>query len=359
MGAIPQGGSGEGSEVAGTLEEIARLSGVSRSTVSRVINNNARVSPTTRERVLEIIRREGYRPNLTARQLASGRANVLGVVIPLGSPDVLSDPYFSKLLHGIAVEADSHDQHVMLSLAEPSFRHRIDEVAGQGIIDGVIVSAAQEGDPFLVRLIEAGIAFISVGRVDDERVSYVDIDNVGSARQATGHLLRLGRRRVATIAGPLYATASIDRLRGYREALDQYGLQFDNDLVVAGDFTEAGGRAGMRRLLEHRPDGVFVASDRMAAGALNELRASGLQIPDDVALVGFDDIPLSREMEPSLTTVRQQIETLGAAAVNLLLDLIHDPTASASRVILPSELVVRASCGAHLNQERKAIDATT
>ncbi len=353
------GGSGEGSEVAGTLEEIARLSGVSRSTVSRVINNNARVSAATRERVLEVIAREGYRPNLTARQLASGRANVLGAVIPLATPEVLSDPYFSKLLHGIAVEADSRDQHVMLSLAEPTFRHRIDEVASQGIIDGVIFSAGQEGDPFLNRLLDSGIKFVSVGRIDHPQISYVDIDNVGSARQATAHLLRLGRQRVATIAGPLYATAAIDRLRGYREALEQYDVPFDNDLMIAGDFTEAGGRTGMRRLLEHHPDAVFVASDRMAAGALNELRASGLRIPDDVALVGFDDIPLAREMEPALTTVRQQIEMLGAAAVDLLLDLIHDPTASGRRIILPSELVVRASCGAHLNQERKAIDATT
>jgi LacI family transcriptional regulator len=345
--------------VAGTLEEIARLSGVSRSTVSRVINDDARVSPATRARVLAVVEREGYRPNLTARRLASGRANVLGVVIPLASPEVLSDPYFSKLLHGIAVEADARDQHVMLSLAEPSFRHRIDEVASQGIIDGVIFSAAQAGDPFMGRLVGSGTRFVGVGRIDDPNVSYVDIDNVASARQATAHLLRLGRRRVATVTGPLYATAAIDRLSGYREALEHYGIDFDPDLVVQGDFTEAGGRAGMQRLLEHRPDAVFAASDRMAAGVLNELRSSGVRIPEDTALVGFDDIPLALQMEPPLTTVRQQIESLGAAAVNLLLDLIDDPSATGRRVILPSELVVRVSCGAHLNQERKAIDATT
>ncbi len=334
--------------MAHTLEEIARLSGVSRSTVSRVINGDVRVAAATRERVAAIVEREGYRPNRTAQSLASGRSNVLGVVIPMAADGVLADPYFSRLLHGIAREADGRDQFVMLSLAEAGFIHRIDEVARRGMVDGVVFSGSHASDPFADRLVESGTVFVNVGRSDNPQVSYVDNDNVSSARQATAHLLRLGRRRVATITGPLFATVSQDRLTGYREALEQFGVRYDEELVFESDFTEAGGRGGMRRLLEHRPDAVFAASDRMAAGALNELRAALVAVPDDVALVGFDDIPLAQQMEPPLTTVRQNAEQLGAAAVALLLDLIDNPSESGRRIILPSELVVRSSCGAGL-----------
>ena len=344
--------------MASTLERVAKLSGVSRSTVSRVINDDPKVSPATRKRVLAVIRKEGYRPNLTARSLASGRSSVLAVVIPLEVDNVLADPYFSPLLHGIATEADARDRFVMLSLSEPGFKHRIDEVARQGIVDGVILSASRVDDPLMIRMLEAGTCFVSVGRSLHDDVSFVDVDNVGSARQATLHLLRLGRRRVATIAGPSYAVAAIDRLQGYREALEASGIEVDEDLIAEGDFSEASGREAMRRLLEHRPDAVFVASDRMAAGAYRALRSSGMRIPEDVAVVGFDDIASAQDMEPPLTTVRQRPEQMGVAAVRLLLDLIDDPTATALRVVLPIELVVRSSCGAHLNHERKKESAT-
>ncbi len=345
--------------MANTLEEIALLSGVSRSTVSRVVNGSPGVNPDTRAHVLDVIRQEGYRPNLSARSLASGRTNVLGVVIPIGAETLVEDPYFAALLNGIARAADLHSRFVMLSLAQSDFLHRIDEVARQGIVDGVIISATQADDPFVTQLLESGATFVSVGRHDDERVSYVDIDNVASARQATAHLLRLGRRRVATISGPSYATPAIDRLQGYRDALENRGLSFEQALVQEADFTEAGGRAAMRELLPHRPDAVFAMSDRMAVGALNELQSAGLRVPEDVAVVGFDDIPRARTTQPPLTTVRQDPRRIGATAVDLLLDLIDDPGAFGRRVVLPVEMVIRASCGAHLSQERKTIDATT
>jgi LacI family transcriptional regulator len=337
--------------VASTLEEIAELSGVSRSTVSRVINNDPKVSEATRKLVLEIVRKEGYRPNLTARGLALGRSNVIAAVIPVGFENVLSDPYFPSLLQGMASAADANDHFLMLSLGEPGFRHSVDEIARQGVVAGVIFSASQIADPLLDRLVATGTPVVSVGRPHDERVSYVDIDNRGSARQMTNQLLRLGFRRVAFIAGPSYAPAAVDRFDGYVAALESFGLQFDESLVSQGDFSEASGRSGMRALLEHRPDAVFAASDRMASGALNEIRSAGLRIPEDLALVGFDDMPMAAEMEPPLTTIRQRPHQLGAAAANLLLDLLADPTGSPKRVILPTELIVRASCGSHLNQE--------
>jgi LacI family transcriptional regulator len=330
--------------MANTLERIAELSGVSRSTVSRVVNDDPRVSPATREQVLETIRREGYRPNLSARGLASGRTNVLAAVIPVGVDNILSDPYFANLLHGVAVGADERDHFVMLSLSEPGFRHRIDEIARQGVVAGVIFSAGQIDDPLFGPLIESRIPIVSVGRAKDERVSYVDVNNRGGVEQITKHLLRMGRRRVATITGPAFAPAAVDRLEGYRAAIESAGLHLDESLVYEGDFSEASGRLGMRLLLEHRPDAVVAASDRMAAGALNELRGAGLVVPDDVALVGFDDMPLAAEMEPPLTTIRQRPHQMGLAAVSVLIDLIKDPGAP-RRVILPTEMIVRASCG--------------
>ena len=336
-----------------TLEEIAGLSGVSRSTVSRVVNDHPRVSPTTRERVWDVIRREGYWPNLAARSLVSGKTSVLAVAVPVGFDNVLADPYYAVLLRGIASAADAQDRFVMLSLAEPGFRHRVDEVAARGVVDGVIMSAAQLDDPLIGPLLESGKPFVSVGRCSDDRVSYVDFDNRGSAHQVTSHLLRLGHRRVATIAGPSYAMAGVDRLQGYRDALEAFGLPYREELVFEGDFSTGCGRLGMRQLLEHQPDAVFAASDRMAAGARSELRDSDLRVPEDVALAGFDDLPLARRMEPALTTVRQSSRSLGEEAVALLLELIEHPESSPKRVVLPTELVVRASCGSNLNQETK------
>jgi DNA-binding LacI/PurR family transcriptional regulator len=194
---------------------------------------------------------------------------------------------------------------------------------------------------------------VSVGRHDDTRVSYVDVDNRGAARRITGHLLRLGHRRIATITGAPIAVAAQDRLHGYGDALETYGVPLREQLIFEGDFTETSGQLGMRSLLEHEPDAVFAASDRMAAGALNEIRASGLRVPEDIALVGFDDIPRAAEMDPQLTTIRQPVKRMGEAAIEMLLGLIDDPKGPPRRVVIPTELVVRASCGSNLETERK------
>jgi LacI family transcriptional regulator len=278
---------------------------------------------------------------------------VIAAVIPGAVDNILTDPYFPRLLHGMAMAADERDHFVMLSLGEPGFRHTVDEIARQGVVAGFVFSAGQVDDPLFEPLVASQTPMVGVGRSDDSRISFVDIDNRGSAQQATSHLLRLGHQRVATIAGPQFAPAAVDRLAGYKAAIEAFGLRVDEDLIVEGDFSEAGGRSAMRALLEKRPDAVFAASDRMAAGALNAIRAAGLRVPDDIALAGFDDMPFAAELEPPLTTIRQRPENLGAAAVSLLLDLIADPASPAKRTILPTELVVRASCGSLQDQRER------
>jgi DNA-binding LacI/PurR family transcriptional regulator len=204
--------------------------------------------------------------------------------------------------------------------------------------------------------LENDLPFVLAGRHPDERVNYVDVDNVGGARIAVEHLMRLGHTRVATITGPLTMTSGEDRLVGYRQALEAQRLAVDERLIAEGDYTEASGALAMRRLLADSPTAVFAASDVMAIGALKALREAGLRVPQDVALVGFDDVTIATAVEPPLTTVRQPIGRLGSMAVDLLLNLMEKPqsptgqvpSGPAARIVLPTKLVVRGSCGALL-----------
>jgi LacI family transcriptional regulator len=202
-------------------------------------------------------------------------------------------------------------------------------------------------------LLRDRIPFVSVGRHSNKPVHYVDADNVNGARMAVEHLIRLGHRRIATITGPLAMIAGQDRLTGYRQALQARGIPVEEELIVEGDFTEASGTAGMQRLLPVSPSAVFVASDMMAIGALRSLRQADRQVPQDIALVGFDDIPIASAIVPALTTVRQPIERMGSMAVEVLLSVLEDSSgeeALAQRIVLPTELVIRASCGPALSR---------
>ncbi len=330
-----------------TLEEIAKLAKVSRSTVSRVINNHPNVRPEVRERVWKIIQEVGYHPHAAARNLATRRTRVVGVVIPETLPKVFSDPYFPAVLRGISDTLAEHDYHLLLSLLAPlqeeDFYRRV--LRGH-LVDGIIVLSAQITDPLIIRAHRDGLPVVSIGRCVEPGVSYVDADNVEGGRMATEHLLRLGRRRVATIAGPQTRAPGIDRLEGYRSALHAWGINLRSEWIVEGDFTEAGGYIAMRRLLPAHPDAVFVASDLMAVGALKAIREAGLRVPDDIAIVGYDDVELAQFTDPPLTTIRQPIYELGRIAVQLLLRQMEEGVRDPQRVILPTELVIRSSCGA-------------
>jgi LacI family transcriptional regulator len=333
-----------------TLEEIAKLSGVSRSTVSRVINDDPHVSEGTRARVLSIVRKLNYQPNVAARSLATGRTSVLGLVIPTGVSNLFSDPYFSLLIQGVSSACNANDHSVMLWLAEPEYERRtIHKVLHNGLVDGVIVSSMIMDDPIVEALRASELPFILVGRHPSApEVNYVDVDNVNGAREIVTHLLRLNYRRIATVTGPLNAVAGVDRYTGYREALRARGVRPDSELVAEGDFTEDGGYFAMKRLLPQQPEAVFVASDNMALGAARAVREAGLRIPEDVAFAGFDDVPLAARMQPPLTTIRQPIQSLGSVAAKTLMDLVTHPDDGPHHIVLPIQLVIRSSCGAGL-----------
>jgi len=334
-----------------TLEEVARLAGVSRSTISRVINDHPNVRDEVRERVWQAIRASDYQPHPVARSLVTRRTRIIGVVIPEAVTTLFTDPFFPLLLRGATESCNAHQYQLMLSLlnAPASQEEMYQRVLRNGYLDGVVVASTSLGDALIPNLLRDHVTFMSVGRHPNPRVHYVDVDNVGGAQMAVEHLIRLGHRRIATVTGRLDMSAGQDRLTGYRQALEQHRIPAEEDLVFEGDFTEASGMAGMQELLARLPSAVFAASDMMAVGALKALRQAGWQVPDDVALVGFDDVPIASAIEPALTTVRQPIDRLGAMAVDLLLSLLENPpeeNAPTHKIILPAELLVRRSCGA-------------
>ena len=330
-----------------TLEEIADLAHVSRSTVSRVINDDPNVSDATRQKVLNIIQQVNFQPNQAARSLAGGRTRILGLVIPMGVARLFSDPYFPILIQGVTSACNAHDHSVMLWLAEPEYERRmISQIMHNGLVDGVIVSSMLIDDPLVMTLSNSHLPFILIGRHPTQDCAcYVDVDNIAGARDATATFLRLGKRRVATITGPQNMIAGADRKTGYIQALRERGMLVEPDLIIEGDFTEVGGYQAARRLLPHKPDAIFAASDTMAMGAMRCFREAGLRIPQDIALIGFDDIPAAAHTEPPLTTVRQPIARMGAVAAETLIDLIDNPDAPRQRILLQTELVFRYSCG--------------
>jgi LacI family transcriptional regulator len=331
-----------------TLDDIARMSGVSRSTVSRVINGNPNVSEKTRRKVLDLIQTIGFQPNLAARGLAVGRTHVIGLVIPTGLPVIFSDPYFPLVIQGVASACNTRGFSVMLWLAEPEYeRKTISQVLYNGLIDGVIVSSMLIDDPLIERLSESQRPFITIGRhPTNDQLNFVDVDNRAGAYQGVSYILHTGRRRVAMITGPRNAIASRDRSQGYQDALRERGLPLQPELVAEGNFSDISGYLAMKQLLPQRPDAVFVASDAMAFAAMRAIQEAGLRIPEDIAVVGFDDIPNAANSKPPLTTVRQPIQKTGSVAAEMLIERIEHPETRSCRIVLPTELVIRESCGA-------------
>jgi LacI family transcriptional regulator len=332
-----------------TLEEIARLAKVSRSTVSRVVNNDPNVSEKTRLRVQDVIRNLDFQPNRAARTLAGGRSHVLGLVIPMGVLRLFSDPYFPLLIHGVNSACNTFEYSLMLWMVEPEYERRmINQVLHNGMTDGIIVASSLIDDPIILSLAQSSLPFLVVGRHPvNPNVSYIDMDNTGASRQIVNYLLHKGCRRIATITGPQNMIAGIDRLEGYHQAFKDWGLTPDPKLIVDGGFSEDGAFQAMRQLLtdSNSPliEAVYAASDMMAIGAIRAIQEAGLCVPQDIAVVGFDDIPQAARHEPPLTTVRQFIQRTGTVAVETLIRMIERPDLPPQRIILPTELVIRKS----------------
>jgi DNA-binding LacI/PurR family transcriptional regulator len=328
-----------------TLDTVAAEAGVSRATVSRVINGSPRVSAQVRDAVQSAVAALGYVPNRAARSLAMRRTDSIALVMREPDATVLNDPYLGNIIIATSQTLIGTGVQLVLVNAQNTAEHaQLADYVRSGHVDGVLLASMHDDDPLPRILLAAGIPTVVGGRPSRPLpgLSYVDCDNVGGAQLAAERLLTASRRRVATIAGPQDMTASIDRLTGYRQALTEAGRKPDR--VTYGDFTRESGEQAMMRLLAQHPDldAVFAANDMMAAGALRVLRATGRAVPDDVSLVGFDDIELARHTEPPLTTIHQPIVDQARTMTELLLTQIGgDPVADP--VVLPTELVERES----------------
>jgi len=330
--------------LARTLDDLAKLSGVSRATVSRVINGGS-VSPKTRQRVLDVLETTNYRPNLAARNLASGRSGVVGVVMHVAAPLTFSDAYFSQLLTGLCDSLTSQAAGMMLWLGNRTKEETLDNILGMGMLDGVIVTADTIDDPLVDGLRASDLPVVLVGhRRADRDASYVDIDHEAAAEAITAHLIQTGRKRVIHITGRQNSVSGRDRAIGFQRAMRRAGLALD-DAVVAGDYTDETGYETTRRLIQDGADfdALFCGNDNTARGAYRALTEAGLSIPGDVAVVGFDDLDFAAELDPPLTTVRQGVGDIGQEAARTLLRLLDDPESGPRRVLLPTELVVRRS----------------
>ncbi len=271
---------------------------------------------------------------------------VIILVIPTDIAHILSDPYFPQLIQGAATACDAHSFTIALWLAEPEYERRmISQMLDTRTVSGVVVANALINDSIVNSLYESKIPFLSIGRHPSLDVNYVDADNVQAACEATLHLLQLGRKRIATITGPQDQVVAYERYHGFLKAMQEQIHPVNPELVVEEPFTETGGYEGMQKLLPVKPDAVFAASDVIAYGAMRAIREAGLRVPEDVAIVGFDDIPGSAEVDPPLTTIRQSVHTMGKLAVETLIDIIAYPESKTRHVVLSTQLVVRSSCG--------------
>ncbi|WP_369186578.1 LacI family DNA-binding transcriptional regulator [Streptomyces sp. R08] len=336
-----------------TLEEVAARAGVGRGTVSRVINGSPRVSDATRAAVEAAVAELEYVPNTAARALAANRTDAIALVVPEPETRFFAEPYFSDMLKGVGTQlADTELQLLLIFAGSDRERQRLAQYLAAHRVDGVLLVSVHADDPLPDLLAALEIpAVISGPRSATEPLTSVDSDNYGGARSAVEHLLSRGRTRIAHITGRLDVYGAQRRVDGYREALLDAGHEVDEHLIQPGDFTEEGGRRAMTELLLRRPDvdAVFAGSDVMAAGARQVLREEGRRIPDDVALVGYDDSAIARHMDPPLTSVRQPIEEMGRSMIDLLLAEIADRRPAAIRgperrqAVLATELVTRAS----------------
>lgn len=337
-----------------TSREVAERAGVSRTTVSFVLNEveRAQISEETRQRVLQAAQDLGYVPDAAARSLASGQTHTLGLIICQPPDHILVDAYLPQVIYGLSEASRERGFRVLLESVEDVRQPNayIDLVRAKQI-DGILLFGPRSDDSQLPALIADGFPIVLIGRFDNEAAYFVDVDNQAAAYKAVIHLAKLGHQRIACItnAPPEYISA-VERLSGYRQALTEAGLPYDESLVRYGDFDPDSGYRAMHSLLATHPSltAAFIASDVVTFGAMAAIRELGWRIPQDIAIVSFDDVPSARYMAPPLTTVRMPAIEQGRQGGQMLIDLIGEEIPANPQVFLETELIIRQSCGANL-----------
>lgn len=337
---------------------MAAAAGVSRQTVSRVLNDRDDVALTTRERVQDVIDDLGYRPNLAARGLTQQRTNTIGLVIPYRPAYLFSDPHLLQQMSAVDQVLGQRGYTMLLTTALPDASDddnaaelsAFERVIQAGYVDGVLICETPSTAEGIAMLEEHEYPWVILGYAPDDTIPHaVHADDRGGARQAIMHLLSLGHQRIGIISAAEHSITAIqERLAGCRLALKEHHLRLDEAKIVHGDFTPESGYRATARLMQQPspPSAIFALNDRMAVGAIQYLTTHGRRVPQEVAVIGFDDIPMANTCAPSLTTVRQPAVEMGQQATRLLFDLIEDRAASNQPIVLPTELIVRESTGA-------------
>lgn len=327
-----------------TIIDVARESGVSYSTVSRVLNGYEFVKPTTREKVLQAAERLGYVPNQQARSLAGGRSNLIGILVP-----GLDNGYISEIIRGIDEELAKSDYNLILYTTHRQHGRETNYVATimNGAADGVLLVVPLISMTYLDVLSQQNFPYVLIDQADAAgKSSFVNAANWQGAYDATQYLIKLGHQRIGFITGLEGLASASDRLEGYRAALTDHGLTLSSALISRGDFQEEGGYDAAQKLLAlpQRPTAILAANDLSAFGAIEAIREQGLRIPEDISIMGFDDIPQASLVHPKLTTVHQPLQEMGQMGVKMLLERIQHPEREAYQVTLNTQLVVRDSC---------------
>jgi DNA-binding LacI/PurR family transcriptional regulator len=331
-----------------TSQDVARMAGVSRTTVSFVLNQNegVSISKATRQRVLKAAKKLNYHPNAAGRKLVSGKSDTLGLVLHQSPEQVFADAFLPQVILGVEQAAMRLGFHVLLKQVDPKDKAGYVRLIRENHVDGIILSGPRQDDDEIVRLHREGVPVMLLGQMPDTNLPVVDVNATSGAETAVNHLIEMEHERIGMITNaPLSYTSSQQRRDGYLHALHHANLKADSGLIKEGNYTPASGYYAMNELLNEspRPTAVFVASDVVAMGAILAIRRAGLHIPDDVAMVGFDDIPLAEYFDPPLTTIRLPAFGLGLAAAQRVIQLIKGKSLDQNEILMETELIIRES----------------
>jgi DNA-binding LacI/PurR family transcriptional regulator len=331
-----------------TSLDVANLAGVSRTTVSFVLNeiHSVSISAATRKRVLDAAKKLNYSPNIAGKKLVSGKSYVIGLVLCQSAEQIFTDAFLPQVILGVEQAAVQQGFHVLLKPVDPNDTGGYSRLVTENHVDGILLSGPRQDDEELMKLHRQRVPILLMGQLPGADIPFVDVDATAGAGQAVNHLIELGHQRIAMITNaPLDYTSAQQRCEGYQQSLKRAALPIEQSLIREGNYTPASGYEAMKFLLRLTPrvTAVFVASDVVAMGAMLAIKEAGLRIPDDLAIVGFDDIPLAEYYDPPLTTIRLPAFGLGWAGGDRLARLIQGDGIDEENMFLGSELVVRKS----------------
>ncbi|MFD3158151.1 LacI family DNA-binding transcriptional regulator [Haloimpatiens sp. FM7330] len=330
-----------------TIKEIAKKVGVSPSTVSRVISDDARISEETKKKVRKIMEELKYHPNAIARSLVSKSTKTIGIIMPYSADQAFMNPFFSEALRGIA-KCTYNQGYCLLITNGVTKKEQINSVYSLVMgrrVDGIILMYSKENDPVLKELQNMDIPFCMIGRpVDNKNITYVDNDNIEAAYKATEYLIEKGHKSIALLNGSMNLTVSADRYEGYKKALEENNLSLNDELIVSVEFLQEDGYKGMKKILNSKikPSAVIATDDLMAYGAMRAIGEIGYKIPEDISIIGFNNIPLSEFLFPPLTSVDINTYQIGASAAQLLLENVKGEV-RANRKIVDTKIIYRKS----------------